>query len=145
MHGVHAIDPIPTRSHAIPLTAPHPIDDNKKGMGLATVILEAAGSLDRRRIALLFLVFALTTPVGIALGVAVSASSTHAAASPSALLLEGALNGLASGVLLQLGLQDMLVTELHQRKALGSPWLQAAMLLCALAGAVTMDVIAIWA
>lgn len=114
-------------------------------MGLATVILEAAHSLDRRRIFLLFLVFALTTPVGVAMGIVLTCTSTASAASKEALLLEGALNGLASGVLLQLGLQDMLVTELHQRKALGSPWLQAAMLLAALAGAVTMDVIAVWA
>lgn len=114
-------------------------------MGLTTVILEAASALPRRRIALLFLVFALTIPAGVALGIALAAARSGAGASRGALLLEGGLNGLASGVLVSLGLQDMLTSELHQRRAQGSPALQAAMLVAALAGAVAMDVLAVWA
>ena len=127
----------------------HPsISQQKQGMGLAIVILEAAASLPRRRIAILFLVFALTTPAGVGLGILLSSSPTHAASathSKGALLLEGGLNGLAAGVLISMGLQDMLVAELHQCKAQGNPWLQAAMLLAALCGSVVMDVLAVWA
>lgn len=114
-------------------------------MGLATVILEAAASLPPQRIALLFLIFSVTTPLGVGLGVLITALSPGATASRSALLLEGALNGVAAGVLLSLGLQDMLISELHQRKAQGSLGLQAAMWLSAVVGTSLMDVLAVWA
>lgn len=114
-------------------------------MGLATVILEAAASLSPQRIALLFIIFSVTTPFGVGVGVLLTALSPGATASKSGLLLEGALNGVAAGVLLSLGLQDMLISELHQRKAQNSPGLQTAMWLSAVAGTVFMDVLAVWA
>lgn len=87
--------------------------------------------------------FALTTPFGIFLGIALS--SIYKDNSPTALITVGLLNACSAGMLIYMALVDLLATEFMGSMLQGSVKLQFKCFLAALLGCAGMSVIALWA
>ena len=81
-----------------------------EGLALGTILLKAG--LKVRYLAFLCAAFALTTPVGIAIGLAVG--SAYNANSPAALGVEGTFNAISAGILLYNGLVDLIVPSFDE-------------------------------
>ncbi|KAG5621950.1 hypothetical protein H5410_007168 [Solanum commersonii] len=98
-----------------------------EGMGLGGCILQA-----------------ITTPFGIALGIALS--TTYEENSPRALITVGLLNASSAGLLIYMALVDLLAADFMGDKLLqGSVKLQIKSYMAVLLGAGGMSVMAIWA
>ncbi|PHT97941.1 Fe(2+) transport protein 1 [Capsicum chinense] len=87
--------------------------------------------------------FAVTTPFGIALGIALS--STYEENSPRALITVGLLNASSAGLLIYMALVDLLAADFMGDKLQGSVKLQIKSYMAVLLGAGGMSVMAIWA
>ncbi|KAM7266100.1 hypothetical protein ACFE04_019484 [Oxalis oulophora] len=75
-----------------------------EGMGLAGCISQ--GKFKARNMVIMALFFALTTPIGIAIGIGISDSYDEN--SPKALAVEGILNATSAGILIYMALVDLL-------------------------------------
>ncbi|KAG6524345.1 hypothetical protein ZIOFF_010313 [Zingiber officinale] len=89
------------------------------------------------------LFFSLTTPVGIAIGIGVS--SVYNENSPTALIVEGLLNSVASGILVYMALVDLLAADFMNPKVQGRAKLQLMLNVALLLGAGLMSLLAKWA
>ncbi|KAM3195171.1 hypothetical protein ACQJBY_071320 [Aegilops geniculata] len=87
--------------------------------------------------------FAITTPVGIALGAGVA--SFYNASSPRALVVEGILDSMSSGILIYMALVDLIAADFLSRRMSCNPRLQVCSYVALLVGAVAMSALAIWA
>jgi len=87
--------------------------------------------------------FAVTTPFGIALGIALS--TTYQENSPRALITVGLLNASSAGLLIYMALVDLLAADFMGDKLQGSVKLQIKSYMAVLLGAGGMSVMAIWA
>ncbi|WMV15388.1 hypothetical protein MTR67_008773 [Solanum verrucosum] len=87
--------------------------------------------------------FAVTTPFGIALGIALS--TTYEENSPRALITVGLLNASSAGLLIYMALVDLLAADFMGDKLQGSVKLQIKSYMAVLLGAGGMSVMAIWA
>lgn len=87
--------------------------------------------------------FAVTTPFGIALGIALS--STYQENSPRALITVGLLNGSSAGLLIYMALVDLLAADFMGPKLQGSIKLQIKAFMAVLLGAGGMSLMAKWA
>ncbi|KAF3510315.1 hypothetical protein F2Q69_00009138 [Brassica cretica] len=87
--------------------------------------------------------FAITTPFGIALGIALS--TVYRDNSPSALITVGLLDACSAGLLIYMALVDLLSAEFMGRKLQGSVKMQIKCFIAALLGCGGMSVIAKWA
>jgi len=144
-----------------------------EGAGLSTCILEA--HLERKKNAIMFGLFSITTSVGIAIGtsfflraarssvhfipsahppphphthlpqIGIGISEIYDAGSRNAAMIEGVFNAFAAGILIYLALVDILQEEFHRREVKKHRMLQLQMMMCVLLGAGVMSVIAIWA
>ena len=81
-----------------------------EGLSLGTTLLNAG--LRVPYLAFLCGLFALTTPVGISIGLAVG--SAYNANSPAALGVEGAFTAVSAGILLYNGLVDLIVPSFDE-------------------------------
>lgn len=111
-----------------------------EGAGLATCIIEA--KLCAGKVACMLGFFSLTTPMGIAIGIA--ASRSYDAGSSTALAVQGTLNALAAGILIYLALVDILAREFSSPEVRGDLGLQCKMFLAVLSGAAIMTVLAVF-
>ncbi|KAG5621945.1 hypothetical protein H5410_007163 [Solanum commersonii] len=93
--------------------------------------------------ALMAFFFAVTTPFGIALGMALS--TTYEENSPRALITVGLLNASSAGLLIYMALVDLLAADFMGDKLQGSVKLQIKSYMAVLLGAGGMSVMAIWA
>lgn len=93
--------------------------------------------------ALMACFFAITTPMGIAVGIAIS--SVYNANSPKALVVEGILDSTSAGILIYMALVDLIAADFLSRKMSCNVRLQIASYLALLLGALSMSSLAIWA
>ncbi|XP_031277480.1 probable zinc transporter 8 [Pistacia vera] len=112
-----------------------------EGMGLGGCILQAEYKLFKKMVMVFF--FAVTTPFGIALGIALS--NTYKENSPIALISVGLLNASSAGLLIYMALVDLLAADFMGQKLQGSIRLQLKSYVAVLLGAGGMSLLAKWA
>ncbi|KAL2517863.1 zinc transporter 4 precursor [Abeliophyllum distichum] len=87
--------------------------------------------------------FALTTPLGIAIGIAVS--SSYNPKSPRALVIEGIFDSISAGILVYMALVDLIAADLLSKKMSCNVRLQVMSYFALFLGAGLMSSLAIWA
>ncbi|KAK1423068.1 hypothetical protein QVD17_18362 [Tagetes erecta] len=112
-----------------------------EGMGLGGCILQAEYKTIKKAIMVFF--FSITTPFGIALGIALS--KTYKENSPSSLITVGLLNASSAGLLIYMALVDLLAADFMGPKLQGSIKLQVKSYAAVLLGAGGMSLMAKWA
>ncbi|CAH2078506.1 unnamed protein product [Thlaspi arvense] len=112
-----------------------------EGMGLGGCILQAEYTNMKKFVMAFF--FAVTTPFGIALGIALS--TVYRDNSPTALVTVGLLNACSAGLLIYMALVDLLAAEFMGPKLQGSIKMQLKCFVAALLGCGGMSIIAKWA
>ncbi|MBA0860664.1 hypothetical protein Goshw_019895 [Gossypium schwendimanii] len=112
-----------------------------EGMGLGGCISQA--KFKGRSVAIMSLFFSLTTPVGIAIGIAIT--NAYEENSPTALIVEGLLNAASSGILIYMALVDLLAADFMNPKLQNNGILQVGASVSLLLGAGLMSLLAIWA
>ncbi|KAK8472034.1 hypothetical protein PHAVU_002G100001 [Phaseolus vulgaris] len=112
-----------------------------EGMGLGGCILQAQYKFLKKAIMVFF--FSVTTPFGIALGIALS--TTYKENSPSALITVGLLNASSAGLLIYMALVDLLSADFMSPRLQGSITLQLKSYLAVFLGAGGMSLMAKWA
>lgn len=121
-----------------------------EGFGLGTTLCNvlggynaASGLLGNFKLFLFVLIFAVTVPLGIVIGI-VTASS-ESAESDSSVLAKGIASSLAAGSLLYISLAEMMAVYFNAPELSHQPGLKIAMLLSACAGTAILAILAIWA
>lgn len=89
------------------------------------------------------LLFSLTTPVGIGVGIAIS--SVYDESSPTALVVQGLLEAAAAGILVYMALVDILAEDFSKPRVQSRARLQLALNVSLLLGAGLMSLLAVWA
>ncbi|KAK4347467.1 hypothetical protein RND71_033806 [Anisodus tanguticus] len=112
-----------------------------EGMGLGGCILQAEYKMLKKAAMAFF--FSVTTPFGIALGIALS--KTYQENSPRALITVGLLNASSAGLLIYMALVDLLASDFMGDKLQGSIKLQIKAFIAVLLGAGGMSLMAKWA
>jgi len=112
-----------------------------EGMGLGGCILQAEYGARTRSVLVFF--FSTTTPLGIALGLALT--RVYSDSSPTALVVVGLLNAASAGLLHYMALVDLLAADFMGPRLQGSVRLQLVCFLAVLLGAGGMSVMAKWA
>nr|ACU22900.1 unknown [Glycine max] len=112
-----------------------------EGMGLGGCILQAEYKFLKKAIMVVF--FSITTPFGIALGIAMS--TTYKENSPSALITVGLLNASSAGLLIYMALVDLLSADFMIPRLQGSIKLQLKSYVAVFLGAGGMSLMAKWA
>lgn len=112
-----------------------------EGMGLGGCILQAEYKWLKKVVMVFF--FAVTTPFGIALGIALS--STYRENSPKSLITVGLLNASSAGLLIYMALVDLLAADFMGPKLQRSIKLQIKSYAAVLLGAGGMSLMAKWA
>uniref|UniRef100_A0A8R7V4Q7 Uncharacterized protein n=1 Tax=Triticum urartu TaxID=4572 RepID=A0A8R7V4Q7_TRIUA len=87
--------------------------------------------------------FAITTPVGIAVGAGIALF--YNANSPRALVVEGILDSMSSGILIYMALVDLIAADFLSRRMSCNPKLQVCSYVALFFGAIAMSTLAIWA
>jgi zinc transporter 1/2/3 len=113
-----------------------------EGVSLGSVLGRAGFS--RLKSLSMAVLYSLTTPLGIAIGIA-AASSYDPGSVPAHGAVQGSLNGLAGGMLLYIALVQLLAEELSWEDLAARPRLKLGLLAAVVAGAGVMCVLAIWA
>ncbi|XP_058757210.1 probable zinc transporter 10 [Vicia villosa] len=112
-----------------------------EGMGLGGCILQAEYKFVKKAIMVFF--FSITTPLGIAIGIAMS--SSYKENSPKALITVGLLNGSSAGLLIYMALVDLLAADFMSKRMQGSIKLQLKSYVAVFLGAGGMSLMAKWA
>ncbi|KAK9698237.1 hypothetical protein RND81_08G090500 [Saponaria officinalis] len=112
-----------------------------EGMGLGGCISQA--EFKSRAMATMALFFSLTTPVGIAIGVAIS--GVYDESSPRALILQGMFESAAAGILIYMALVDLLAADFMHPRMQKNTRIQLGSHISLLLGAGCMSVLAKWA
>ncbi|KAF7096783.1 hypothetical protein CFC21_098680 [Triticum aestivum] len=87
--------------------------------------------------------FAITTPAGITVGAGIA--SFYNANSPRALVVEGILDSMSSGILVYMALVDLIAADFLSRRMSCNPRLQVCSYVALFVGAIAMSSLAIWA
>ena len=113
--------------------------------GLALGGALAAAKVSYLKLLVLGLLFALTTPVGIAIGMGIG--NSYNPNNPAALACEGVFNSISAGILIYNALADLLLPTFDTRseETPKKTWLLCLGFISLLAGAGGMSVLAIWA
>lgn len=112
-----------------------------EGIGLGGCIVQA--KFRARATVIMAIFFSLTTPIGIALGIAIS--SGYDKNSSTALAVEGVFNAASAGILIYMALVDLLAADFMSPRMQSSLRLQLGAHLSLLLGAGLMSALAIWA
>lgn len=92
------------------------------------------------------MMFSVTTPLGIMLGMIVFLVTGYDDSSPNALVLEGLLGSLSSGILIYMGLVDLIAADFFHNKTMNATqWMKKACYIALVLGSASMSVLAIWA
>ena len=94
-------------------------------------------------ITIMGLFFALTTPVGIAIGLGIS--NVYDENSPTALIVEGIFNAASAGILIYMALVDLLAADFMNPRMQKNGRLQLGSNVSLLLGAGCMSLLAKWA
>ncbi|XVE59006.1 hypothetical protein DITRI_Ditri05aG0009500 [Diplodiscus trichospermus] len=115
-----------------------------EGMGLGGCIAQAGFSMGT--VAYMCFMFSVTTPVGIMLGMIVFSVTGYDDSSPNALIMEGLLGSLSSGILIYMALVDLIAVDFFHNKLMGSQTSLKKVSFVALAlGSTSMSILALWA
>ncbi|XP_074270322.1 fe(2+) transport protein 1-like [Silene latifolia] len=112
-----------------------------EGMGLGGCILQADYGIKMKAIMVAF--FATTTPLGIAIGLAIL--NVYDENSPAALIIVGVLNAMSSGLLIYMALVDLLAADFMGPKLQASIKLQFVCYAAVFLGMGVMSLMAKWA
>lgn len=91
--------------------------------------------------------FSVTTPVGIILGMIAFSVTGYDDSSANALIMEGLLGSLSSGILIYMALVDLISADFFHNKLMESSglWLKKASFVALTLGSASMSVLALWA
>lgn len=90
--------------------------------------------------------FAVTTPMGIVLGMILFSVTGYDDSNPNALILEGLLGSLSSGVLIYMALVDLIALDFFHNKLMSSDsWLRKISFIALVLGSISMSILALWA
>jgi zinc transporter 1/2/3 len=89
------------------------------------------------------LIYSLTTPVGIAIGIGIA--SSYDPSSVTAMAVQGVLSAVAGGMLLYIALIQLIGEEFSRQELVERNGLKSAMLLALTLGAACMCLLAVWA
>ncbi|KAK4713878.1 hypothetical protein R3W88_019785 [Solanum pinnatisectum] len=112
-----------------------------EGMGLGGSIAQA--KFKSRAVTIMALFFSLTTPIGIAIGLAITKGYDEN--DRKALIVEGIFNSASAGILIYMSLVDLLAADFMHPRMQGNGELQLGANISLLLGAGLMSVIAVWA
>ncbi|KAL0311877.1 UNVERIFIED_CONTAM: Zinc transporter 4, chloroplastic [Sesamum radiatum] len=87
--------------------------------------------------------FALTTPIGISVGIGVS--SIYNADSPRALIIEGIFDSISAGILVYMALVDLIAADFLSKRMSCNLRLQVVSYFALFLGAALMSSLAVWA
>ncbi|KAJ8540438.1 hypothetical protein K7X08_030357 [Anisodus acutangulus] len=115
-----------------------------EGMGLGGCIAQAGFSFGTT--AYMSFMFSVTTPMGILLGMIVFSITGYDDTSLNALILEGLLGSLSSGILIYMALVDLIALDFFHNKLMsGQSFLKKVSFLALVLGSASMSILALWA
>ncbi|XP_058075758.1 zinc transporter 6, chloroplastic [Magnolia sinica] len=115
-----------------------------EGMGLGGCIAQAGFSFAGTMY--MCLMFSVTTPMGIILGMMVFQLTGYDDSSPNALIMEGLLGSFSSGILIYMALVDLIAVDFFHNKLMGSnQWMKKGSYVALVLGSASMSVLALWA
>lgn len=115
-----------------------------EGMGLGGCIAQAGFSFGTT--AYMCFMFSVTTPLGIVLGMLVFSVTGYDDHSVNALILEGLLGSLSSGILIYMALVDLIALDFFHNKLMSSDiLLKKVSFLALVLGSTFMSILALWA
>lgn len=90
--------------------------------------------------------FSVTTPVGIILGMVLFSVTGYDDSNPKALIMEGLLGSVSSGILIYMALVDLIAVDFFHNKLMNSNLsLKKFSFLALTLGSASMSVLALWA
>lgn len=115
-----------------------------EGMGLGGCIAQAGFGM--ATVGYMCLMFSVTTPLGILLGMAVFHMTGYDDSSPNALIIEGLLGSLSAGILVYMALVDLISLDFfHNKMMTSSIKLKKASYIALVLGSASMSILALWA
>ncbi|XP_021837078.2 zinc transporter 6, chloroplastic [Spinacia oleracea] len=115
-----------------------------EGMGLGGCIAQAGFSF--KTTAYMCFMFSVTTPVGIILGMIIFAVTGYDDSSANALISEGLLGSLSSGILIYMALVDLISADFFHNKLMSSETkMKKGCYIALVLGSVSMSILALWA
>ncbi|XP_062086207.1 zinc transporter 6, chloroplastic [Humulus lupulus] len=115
-----------------------------EGMGLGGCIAQARFSFATT--AYMCFMFAVTTPMGIVLGMILFSATGYDDSSTNALIMEGLLGSFSSGILIYMALVDLIALDFFHNKMMTSvSWLKKASFIALVLGSTSMSILALWA
>ncbi|XP_057953488.1 zinc transporter 6, chloroplastic [Malania oleifera] len=115
-----------------------------EGMGLGGCIAQAGFSVGTT--AYMCFLFSATTPLGIVMGMVLFSVTGYDDSNPKALILEGLLGSVSSGILIYMALVDLIAVDFFHNKMMSSdPRLKKAAYLALTLGSTAMSILALWA
>uniref|UniRef100_A0ACD5U7T8 Uncharacterized protein n=1 Tax=Avena sativa TaxID=4498 RepID=A0ACD5U7T8_AVESA len=115
-----------------------------EGMGLGGCIAQAGFGM--ATVGYMCMMFSVTTPLGILLGMAVFHMTGYDDSSPNALIIEGLLGSLSAGILVYMALVDLISLDFfHNKMMTSSLKLKKASYIALVLGSASMSILALWA
>ncbi|PRQ34568.1 putative zinc/iron permease [Rosa chinensis] len=115
-----------------------------EGMGLGGCIAQAGFTFGTT--AYMCFMFAVTTPMGIVLGMILFSVTGYDDSSTNALILEGLLGSFSSGILIYMALVDLIALDFFHNKMMSSnSWLRKTSFTALVLGSISMSILALWA
>ncbi|KAG9152490.1 hypothetical protein Leryth_016418 [Lithospermum erythrorhizon] len=111
-----------------------------EGLALGGCILQA--QLTSLHSLLMACFFAITTPLGIAVGSGIS--NFYNPYSPRALAIEGILDSISAGILVYMALVDLIAADFLSKRMSGNVRLQIVSYIALFFGALLMSILALW-
>ncbi|MED6131670.1 Zinc transporter 6, chloroplastic [Stylosanthes scabra] len=115
-----------------------------EGMGLGGCVAQAGFRFGT--MAYMCLMFSVTTPMGIILGMILFSATGYDDSNPNALIMEGLLGSLSSGILIYMALVDLIALDFFHNKLMTSNLgLKKVSFLALTLGSASMSLLALWA
>lgn len=115
-----------------------------EGMGLGGCVAQAGFSYGT--VAYMCFMFSVTTPMGIILGMILFSLTGYDDSNPNALIIEGLLGSISSGILIYMALVDLIAADFFHNKLMNSdPRLKKASFVALTMGSASMSILALWA
>ncbi|XP_050369988.1 zinc transporter 6, chloroplastic [Argentina anserina] len=115
-----------------------------EGMGLGGCIAQAGFTFGTT--AYMCFMFAVTTPMGIVLGMILFSLTGYDDSSPNALIMEGLLGSFSSGILIYMALVDLISLDFfHNKMMTSNSWLRKTSFIALVLGSISMSILALWA
>lgn len=97
-------------------------------------------------VAYMCFMFSVTTPMGIILGMILFSLTGYDDSNPNALIIEGLLGSISSGILIYMALVDLIAADFFHNKLMNSdPRLKKASFVALTMGSASMSILALWA